>query len=335
MSDAVREQLLGYLFGALDDDEQEELDRRFQTEPQLRAEFESLRARLPLPDRSLFEWEPPPGLAARTCRMVAAQRDAVPSEVASRPPIPMTSEVSPPAGRRGIRWIDAAMATAVAVAAFLVVAPAVQESREHARRQQCMENLHQVGLAMDGYSERSGGFFPDVLADGNASMAGMYLPILVRDGYLADASRAVCPGSPEAGRADLRGADWGDLRTLTSEAIDRLRSAVGGIYGYHPGHLENGAYRRTRNQRRPHMVILADSPGFGSPDFQSVNHGGRGQHALLEDGHVRFLPSPGPPTWREAIFLNHEGRVALPSDPDDAVVFPPTHPVGGPFGEIH
>jgi hypothetical protein len=333
MSDAVREQLLGYLLGALDDDEQENIDQRLEGEPELREQLGRMRAALPLPDRALFEWESPPGLAARTCRMVAARRDAAPAGAGPHAPMPMSSEASPPAGRRAVRWIDAATAAAVAVAAFLVVGPAVQDSRERARRDQCTENLREFHVAMTGYSERSGGFFPGIVADGEVLPPGAYLLVLAGDGYLADPSRAMCPGSPEAGRADLRGLDWNELRTLPFGAIDRLRQALSGIYGYHPGYLENGLYRPTRNQRRPYMGILADSPSPGLPDFRSLNHSG-GQHVLFEAGNVRFLLSPGPPAWPDFIYLNNQGQAALPSVPNDTVILPPTHPLGIEIGGI-
>ena len=322
MVDAVHSQLLGYLLGALDTSDQEEVESRLQAEPEFRAELEAIQSRLALPDRAAFLYDPPEGLAARTCRLVFAE--AAPTPAPRRRA--MTAQAAPPSWIHQLRWVDLAVAAAVLVVAAVVVVPAIQESRFHAGILGCKENLRQLGVAMTRYSEQHDGYFPAIPDEGSASLAGLYLPTLAGDGFLTEAQRAVCPRSPDTRRSDFRITNWDELRSAAADVMDRLRPTLSGIYGYHPGHLEDGVYRPTKNLRRPNFVLMADAPSFDLPGYQSLNHAGRGQCVLLEDGRVVFLTQPTPPAWREAIFVNDDGVMALGSDPNDSVIFPPTRP---------
>ena len=72
MSDLDHQQLLGHLLGALDDEEQEWLDARLERDPRCREELTRWRRRLAPLAALRPDFEPPPGLAERTCRLVAA-----------------------------------------------------------------------------------------------------------------------------------------------------------------------------------------------------------------------------------------------------------------------
>ena len=72
MSDPARDQLLGYLLGALDDAEQELVAERLENVGELRRDLAVLsRALAPL-DAVRRDYSPPPDLAARTCRLVVS-----------------------------------------------------------------------------------------------------------------------------------------------------------------------------------------------------------------------------------------------------------------------
>src|SRR5688572_18304453 len=77
MSEPSREHLLGYLLGALDRSESEWLEVQLEDDPDLRAQLDrlSVRVRQMGLDEEPRHYEPPPGLAARTCRFVAAQTE--------------------------------------------------------------------------------------------------------------------------------------------------------------------------------------------------------------------------------------------------------------------
>ena len=72
MTEPMHQQLLGHLLGALDDDEQEWLEGQLQCDEEYRHHCLWWRRRLASLDAALPEFEPPPGLAERTCRLVAA-----------------------------------------------------------------------------------------------------------------------------------------------------------------------------------------------------------------------------------------------------------------------
>ena len=75
MSTSSREHLLGYLLGALEPTEQEQVEAELDLDPALRAELDRLAGcvgSLGLTDQPL-QFDPPAGLAVRTCRYVAAQ----------------------------------------------------------------------------------------------------------------------------------------------------------------------------------------------------------------------------------------------------------------------
>src|SRR5687767_706072 len=72
-----REQLLGYLLGALDAAESRQVEEELDKNPALRVEMarlQELLARLGM-DEEPEEFEPPQGLAQRACDFVAANAD--------------------------------------------------------------------------------------------------------------------------------------------------------------------------------------------------------------------------------------------------------------------
>ena len=85
MSEISDQQLLGYLLGALDDEEQEWLDARLERDPRCREALTRWRQRLAPLSALRPEFEPPPGLARRTCRLVAVQGPVRPSAAPGGP----------------------------------------------------------------------------------------------------------------------------------------------------------------------------------------------------------------------------------------------------------
>src|SRR5262245_59259138 len=74
MSSPSREHLLGYLLGALSPAEHEQVEAELNRNSTLREEMQRLRSsveQVGLADEP-GDWEPPPGLAERTCQFVAA-----------------------------------------------------------------------------------------------------------------------------------------------------------------------------------------------------------------------------------------------------------------------
>lgn len=82
--------------------------------------------------------------------------------------------------RRGFTVIELLVSIAIVGLLLAMLLPAVQSVRESARRAQCKNNLHQIGLALHNYHENHGCF-----PIGQYSNTGLLLPFLdQRDVYL-------------------------------------------------------------------------------------------------------------------------------------------------------
>ena len=82
--------------------------------------------------------------------------------------------------RRGFTMIELLVSIAIIGLLLAMLLPAVQAVRESARRVQCKNNLHQIGLALHNYHENHGSF-----PIGQYANTGLLLPFLdQRDVYL-------------------------------------------------------------------------------------------------------------------------------------------------------
>lgn len=314
MSSTEQEQLLGYVLGALEDDEQRHVDARLQREPEFAESLESVRRSLRPLQALPRVYEPPVALAERTCRMVLAERGRA-------APLPQLSACAPtPRWAEGFRPVDIAVGLAVFLAAAALIVPAVQSSRFNAQILTCQDKLRQIGVALTQYSERQGGYFPVVPPRGRLATTGIYASLLLEQGLLSQSHQVVCPGSPLAGDREFRVPRLSEVRRVSDESGRELCRRMGGSYGYTLGHIHEGVYRGTRNLRRARFALLSDSPCLHMPQLQSMNHSGQGQNVLFEDGHVQFLDTPAAPGSSDHLFTNDRGRIAPGTHADDSVI---------------
>jgi hypothetical protein len=316
MSDSAREQLLGFMLGALEGDERAEIETQLGSDPECRKELALLRRQLEPLSALRQDFTPPVGLAERTCRYVAEHR-AAPSSAKGR----LRPEVAPPSWVGRMSWLDVAMAATVLVAAGLLIFPAVQNSRFHARLAACQDNLRELGGALNLYSQSHNGYFPSVPSQGKLAAAGIYAPVLVQNGLLTEVNRVVCPASSLAGRMnDFHVPNMKELEQTSSDKMVDLRPSLGGSYGYNLGYTRNGEYLPTKNLYRDGFAIMSDAPNMNAPHLQSANHGGRGQNVLFEGGGVQFLTATQPLGSKDDIFTNDNGQVAAGVNANDSVL---------------
>ena len=281
----MREHLLGYLLGALDETEQAQVEELLQRDPQLRNELKQLGASLE-PMRAGADLYPEPeGLAERTCKFVAEHATV---ETSSLP-----SSSSQAAGRywRNRRWTfaDVFVAGGVVATASLLFFPAILNSRQQARVSNCGNNLRALHLALVNYSSANHHFLPTMPTEGNLAFAGVYAPLVYHGGYIDRPNAFLCPASPRLpfGRR-FRIPTVGELNALRGLKLALLQSSVGGSYGYNLGYFVDNRHHGIRYRGRSNFAVMSDSPSLHFPRRQSDNHDGKGQNILFEDGHVRY-----------------------------------------------
>lgn len=322
MTHRVREQILGYLLGALDDSEMEQVEARLRADPAYGRELARVRRQLEDLEMAADECQPPPGLVQRTCDFVFAHvRCARPRSVPAEPKR-LSPHAAAPHWTGRVGWLDVTVAALIFVVAGLVTLPAIQGSRFQSRLITCQDNLRQLGLSLGEYSHRNGEYFPRIPLKGRLAAAGIYAPTLTHDGYLTEPHRVLCPESPQSEQRDFRVPSIEELQTACDREVARLRQQMGGSYGYCLGHVEHGVFVPTRNLCRKYFAIMADAPSNNLPERQSANHGGLGQNVLFEDGHVEFAATSQPTEGADDIFANDDHVVALGVHCNDSVIAP-------------
>ncbi len=303
----MRDNLLGFVVGALEPDEHEAVRRHLEENPHDEAVLKRLERCLePLAvDREPHS--PPPGLAARTLALVPAS---------SLTP----GALDTPSGVGAWQWHEVFLAACIVCAAALLFVPAINHNRFEARIAGCQNNLRAIGQALVAYSEHQAGFFPFVPPQGKMAVAGIYAPVLRETGFLAEPRHVVCP---EQRRQKYKSTDLPTLAALlgaSPETLKAIQARAGGTYGYTFGHVVAGRYQGTKNQNRGNFALMADMPCDKYRDLHSANHKGGGQNVLFEDGHVRFVKSCRTAGVGDDFFHNDRGHVALGLHADDSVI---------------
>jgi len=346
----MRDLLLGYLLNALEPDEKRELERRLSIDPELRRDLELLRRSLEPLDGSTSAFDPPQGLAQRTCDWISDLADKTDPAIGAGPelrstpdrtktPEPKTADLKPVEQLKSLeavrkrfaatqaevgivpperRWriADMAVTAGVVVAASLLFFPVVASMRHQTRITACREKLRQVGLSVIDYSRVHGDLFPEVPDHGPLGHAGIYAPRLKQAKYLTDVNDVVCPGQSRAAIDHIPTID--ELEHADSAALENLTATMGGSYGYALGYVENGDYHFVRNRHRPNFALLADAPQDHA--LGSLNHGCGGQNVFFEDGHASFLSCCRRRELGDDLYTNSAGFVGAGIGPDDVVI---------------
>jgi anti-sigma factor RsiW len=319
MSHPTREDLLGYLLGALERTEHEQVERHLAEHPELHEELAALQRwvdAIGLAEEPA-ELEPPKGLAERACQIVSLSASSdVTVQTRSQHRASML-EV-----RRHFSLADVLVAAAVMVAAVTLFFPALASSRFQANVAACQNRLRHLGSAAQAYADfQPDRSFPAVQLVGNRAAAGVYAPTLASGQFVDDPRLFVCPSSELADNLD--GWEVPSLEALdkaTGPTLDKYRKTMGGSYGYNLGYLKDGELKPPANEHRSHFALLADAPSDDQPNRRTANHEGRGQNVLYEDGHVAFLTTLPLPRSADDPFHNRHGAVAAGVDRDDAVL---------------
>jgi len=172
MSELMQSDLLGYLLDALEPQEREAVEARIECEPHLQEQLARLRRSIRLLE-DVPSFEPPAGLAARTCAAVFQASETAPlvgkrapfgprgvpndgpfgirahaADRNGRESVPYKLAVARKPGRepltlpgRAWRAADMVVAVGVCVAAFALIFPLIHASRAHSQVAACSNKL--------------------------------------------------------------------------------------------------------------------------------------------------------------------------------------------------
>jgi hypothetical protein len=330
---SLREQLLGYLLDTLEPQERESVAQALKQHPDLQRDLQKMQICLqPLgfPEREL-ETEidgPPPGLAARTCYMVAETADSL-TNVFTTPIKPSADKLSPASvtelqnTSQRMSWADIVVAASVLLAASALLFPAIASSRHQAQINTCQNNLREVGTSLQQFANLSvNRTIPAVPLQGNRGVAGIYSVLLKQSGLLSSEHMLACPSSEFAKQhADIpfRIPLPEEIDNAVGETLAFLQKNIGGSYGYNMGFMDSGKLQAPVNEGRSHYVVMSDAPSSLHAARKSFNHGGRGQNMLYEDNHIRYVVD-FTHDFSDDPYRNRSGIVAAGEDRNDIVL---------------
>jgi hypothetical protein len=321
-----REQLLGYLLGALDAAESGQVEAELDRDPTLRVEmarFQELLSRLGM-DEEPEEFEPPKGLADRTCEFVATNGDrAAAAEAALSSPVHL-SPAGPNQGdfSRGYTLTDMLVACSVLLTLGALLFPSINNMRLQAQRATCQYRLVQTGAALWEYAQlQPNRRYPWIPERGNFGVAGN-VPFTLRNaGFMPDALNFNCPSAGQLeGRPDAKIPTVEEVREAVGPELRSCQQRMGGTYAYNMGYVHGGHLVANTLSARENFALIADAPG----DLTRPVHDGIGLNVLYEDGHIRFLPQrrESKPAISDNPFCNRRGYREAGVDPNDASLGP-------------
>lgn len=309
------ENLIGYLLGALEPEQNARMEQQLERDPDLRRRLNVLDDRLHAMCPPEVEGsDPPAGLSEKTCDTI----DEYEETRKARPPSAShgrNSEI------RGWSFVDMAVAGGVCLTVSLLFFPAIVNSRFEARSKACQNNLRQLGVALELYNSDHHDEFPAARSEGNGACAGYFAPVLKDCGLLEEPKILICPSSSLASEVD----HWyvpacDEVRRARGRRLILLQRTMGGSYAYTMGYTANKQLRPTQNLRRTTFVIVADSPNRELAVQGSPNHGTRGQNVLVEDFSVQFVSTCALGELDNSYYLNRHGQPHAGVDVDDCVV---------------
>ena len=350
MKHPSQEDLLGYVLGALDAQEERDLQEQIDANPEIEDQLLQLRQTMsPLDSLTFGEPGNRPGLARRTCELVASLKhgnqnlldggDAIGEMFGTSDPEAVREmfDDSPPSSGSDLEpftfsrlrdrfshprsWSRIDVLAGVAILAIFasVLLPAISHSRFHGRINSCKHNLTEVGNAMLVYSELHSGHFINIPSVGMASANnGLFAPVLKDAGFIQNDALFACAGRTES--EPPRIPTIHQIRAAKGAQLDVLRRRMGGHFGYALGFFDGDEYSARKNDGSSYSVIIADMPSSHLPGRGSENHEGKGQNCFFADGHVQFATAHS--IGDDAIYENDLGIVGPGLGERDNVIAP-------------
>lgn len=299
--DPIRQQLLGHLLGALDDDEQEWVDMRLDMDDDYRRQCAALRRKISPLLAARPDFDPPPGLAERTCRLVASFKPA--PRRSESPRRAMSPDSALPSRATRISWLDVVAVVTVLAVFGILVPPAIHGGRFQARVASCQDGLRQVGLSLAQYGYHHGSDLSLLADNERLTTAGQFVADLMDTRLPPDDGRTVFPDAWLSVQGVLRWSpqlpDYRDPDSILADSESEYPLLTGtaprlaNLSGFNWSGVErNGTIDGSAEFPPAAVALLADAPSADTPDQNPFEyHDGQGRNRFFEDGHVDFLPS--------------------------------------------
>ncbi|HEV3084822.1 MAG TPA: hypothetical protein VGY66_33990 [Gemmataceae bacterium] len=283
------ENLVGYLLKALDADTERQVEHYLRTTPGAQARLELLRQAVEPLEADREEMDFPAELRIRTLRLVAESRTGLLKRVAQAPPLPRAVPIS------WWRRADVLVAASLLLICMPLLLPLIASAHRAYKRINCENNLRGMFEALITYSDRHAGDLPKVEDTPPGNFAGVYAPVLYRDGLLNETSLR-CPASSGPPPQPMSLEDLTRLRDRNPQQFEKITHEIGGGYAYALGYRDEGKLcgLRVVAGQSDTIPIMADRPPFDRSDdpgilqANSQNHGGLGQNVLFLGGNVKW-----------------------------------------------
>ncbi|TWT38622.1 DUF1559 family PulG-like putative transporter [Blastopirellula retiformator] len=329
----MRDNLLGYLLNALEEDEARDVEVLAERDPEIQHDLQRLRSHVRLLDDSWVDVSPPAGLAARACAFldapaeVAVADDPAEAVVAETPidekPVPRSSRAFSAMTSDSSRFTmaDMLVAAGACVAAAVIFFPALASSRMLASRLQCENNLHQVGMALHDFAyQNKQQAYPAIDTDGPADFAGSFGLPLVEQGHLKSPEFLSCAANRNE-NSKFRLPTLKEVAQAAPEQIPGLRANFNLVYNYNLGTQHNGRVIAPKMQGRADYPVVSDIVHVGDKGkLAPKGHGVTGVNILFDDGRVEFIRLDEIPELVRQYYFNDLGKVEAGVNENDPVL---------------
>ncbi len=288
--------LIGYLLNALEDEERAKLEQLFCERPEVCRELAAIRHRLARLEWARPDIDPPPGLAARTCKFIFdAVRDGVLPAVGRgaahrRPHSPQGRFCFTPihdywrSGGPAWSWLDLAVAACVLIGFLGLLFPALVDWRVRSQTAQCRENLRSAYRGMSDYEAHLAGFSMPAVWQEPATVWGGESQPRIAPPAMAVPRVMCCPTAVNISqRHSQGGVAWEN--SGESPARDSSMGALQ-VRGWPVYRIHRMWPLGTASE----YAVLMRDPDLSRSSCEIVPPHVRGWNVLFEDGHVVFMP---------------------------------------------
>ncbi|HEX3602224.1 MAG TPA: hypothetical protein VHU84_18870 [Lacipirellulaceae bacterium] len=325
----MREQLIRYLLGELDDDERREVRALLRDNPELQKELSHLRECLSANQGDDDEPLPPGRLAERTANRVSNSDDEELERMAAGKQS-FRAGGDPPTGVLGWSLADLTVAGGVMLAVSMLVFPALRDSRDGTRLVACQNNQRGIWFLDAVYADNHHKFFPIVRPNENV---GMWVARLVEAG--ADPKELetflVCPASSVAadirdGRRVILVPTRNQLVAMPRDELAKATAPLSMCYGYRLAQKVGDGYVYPHSGPSKDLVfepLFGDINDDPSAPMKS-NHRGGVIQLIGQNGNLKSFSTKSSPVWCSDgdLYHNYLGIVDVGLGADDIVLAP-------------